>query len=170
MKLKYTIILFAICAFIIIFSNKYNKIGKTEPIVIEEKLVLPPQKEEIKEEEILDIALKYCDSYEEALLNAKKYKRPIFIYFGATWCGYCVKMTNETLNEAEVKDKLSKEYIVYIVDTDIDKNTTKKFKISGIPQYVIINDDESIELKAAGFKPKQEFLSWLSPKNVSLIH
>lgn len=179
MKVKDLIILFGICFFIVVIADKLknNKTIKQEipqEIVQEEIKETPVQEEIVQEDESKNIlqeeSLKYCESYDEALELAKKHKRSIFLYFGAPWCGYCVKMKNETLNDKEVMEKLSKEYVVYIVNTDVDKTTTRKYGISGIPQYLIIDQDETIALKDSGFKPKQDFISWLNPNKVSLLH
>lgn len=180
MKFKDLIILFGVCILVIMIAGKLknNKIKeqKVHQEIVEKEIqevpaqVAPTQEDEVIQDIPKEESLKYCESYDEALEVAKKHKRSIFLYFGAPWCGYCVKMKSETLNDKEVMEKLSKEYVVYIVNTDVDKTTTRKYGISGIPQYLIINDDESIVVKDSGFKPKQDFISWLNPKKVSFLH
>ena len=153
---------------IVIGTAKSSKIHQTQPPVIEEPIVVPNDPPE-KPPEIL----KDFTSYDEALKASKTYNRPIFLFFKAEWCGWCHKMKNETLSDAEVKDKLSKEYIVCIIDTDKDKVTTRKYQILGIPVSLVINSSETVLLKTSGNMPKKEFLDWLKSvsyvKNVSFI-
>jgi thiol:disulfide interchange protein len=113
--------------------------------------------------------LKDFTNYNEALAAAKQHKRPLFLYFGAEWCHWCKKMKADTLSTPEVKDKLGKEYVVCYIDTDKDKATARKYKVVGIPAYMVIASDETVITRASGFKSKAEFLDWLRPKLVSDI-
>src|SRR4051812_7857607 len=58
-------------------------------------------------------------TYPNALTLGREFKKPVFVYFGATWCPPCKTMKANTLNDARVKDKLT-NYIVLIVDCDQD--------------------------------------------------
>jgi len=107
--------------------------------------------------------------YKEALAASKTKQRPMFLYFGAEWCVYCKKMKSTTLADQDVKDKLSKEYVVCFIDTDKDRPTARQYKVRGIPAYMVVGSDEKVLLSATGVKAKTEFMSWLSPKEVSLI-
>lgn len=113
--------------------------------------------------------LKDFSNYAEALAASKAHKRPMFVYFGAEWCHWCKKMKADTLSTAAVKDKLGKEYVVCYIDTDKDKATARKYKVSGIPAYVVIASDETVITRGSGFKSQAEFLDWLRPKLVSDI-
>jgi hypothetical protein len=78
-------------------------------------------------------------------------------------------MKADTLSQPEVKEKLGKEYIVCFIDTDKDKATARKYKVTGIPAYMVVASDETVITRASGFKNKAEFLDWLRPKMVSDI-
>ena len=115
-------------------------------------------------------ALENFTNYKEALEASKKYNRPMFLYFGADWCGFCKKLKAETLSDAGIKDKLSKEYITYFVNVDKDRTTARKYKVSGIPAYMVVDSSETIIVRDSGFKSKEEMMTWLQPKNVSLLN
>lgn len=134
------------------------------PKPIDERI---PLFEEVDEKKEL-LPSKNVKTYEEAVKAAKAHKMPIFLYFGAEWCGPCKTMKATTLADEEVKTKLQ-DYIVLFVDVDKEKALTKKFKVNGIPSYMVIASDETILARTSGGKNKQEFLDWLKPKNVSLI-
>lgn len=135
------------------------------PPVVTPPVVTPPVVPPVTPEVILDT----FSDYKEALAAAKKHNRPIFLYFGAEWCGYCRKMKSETLSDAAVKEKLGKEYVTCIIDTDKDRSTARKFKVSGIPAYMVIDSSETVIVRDSGFKSKDDMLMWLRPKNVSFL-
>jgi len=117
--------------------------------------------------EISEILASFSN-YQEAIAAAKKHNRPLFLYFGAEWCGWCKKM-KETLSSPEVKDKLGKEYVTCLIDTDKDRATARKYKVSGIPAYMVVDGSETVVIRDSGFKSKDDMLVWLRPKNVSLL-
>ena len=134
------------------------------PPSIEEPEV-PPETPPEKPPELL----KNFATYSEALEASKKYNRPMFLYFKANWCGWCHKMSDETLSQPEVKERLGKEFVVCIIDTDVDKTTARKYQVTGIPSYMVVSSNEVALIRDSGFKSKSDFLQWLKPKNVSLI-
>lgn len=105
---------------------------------------------------------KQAKDFDEALAAAKEYNQNIFIYFGASWCPGCVKMKTQTLPEKDVKERLEKDFVQLIIDTDQDKTLARKFGIRGIPAYMILDKDGNILKKTSGFKSKTEFLAWLN--------
>jgi thioredoxin-related protein len=83
------------------------------------------------------------------------------LFFTASWCHWCDKMKQTTLNDAKVKAALA-NYSLQIVDIDQDRATAKKFGVRGVPAYVI-TDVQGAKIKSGdGYKPPDEFLSWLS--------
>lgn len=110
--------------------------------------------------------ISFFENYQEALAAAKKYDRPMFLYFETDWCKWCKKMKSETLFDDDVKYKLTTEYITCI---HRDKDLWKKYQIYSVPSYLILDSYENVVMKESGFKNKEEMMNWLKPKNVSLI-
>lgn len=97
--------------------------------------------------------LNWQDSFDEALLKAKKEKKPILIYFtGSDWCGPCIKL-NEKLFYTEKFEKLSsKKLVLYKADfptnTDLVSPETKvtneelsiRYAQSSFPTMIMVNE------------------------------
>jgi thiol:disulfide interchange protein len=158
--------------YIILFSlllvEKYHTYNSeiTKSVQAEEKLQTKKEPEQKKEPETIKTT---AESFKEALELSKKHDKPIFVYFGANWCYWCKKMKTDTLNEKDVKNKLDKEYITVFIDTDKDKETTQKFKVSAIPDYMILSSDEIVLKRATASKSKKDFLDWLKSEKTSRI-
>ncbi len=98
-------------------------------------------------------------SFSDAVDKASKQNKKLVVIFHAEWCGYCQKL-NGVLESSEVKEALA-PFIVWKVDTDEDKNTTKKYHITGLPSYIILSPDGSEVKKGSGYKSSADFISWL---------
>jgi hypothetical protein len=100
-------------------------------------------------------------NYAEAVSEAKKENKNIFIFFSADWCGYCTKMKSQTMNDDTVKDSL-KKYVYLYVNTDSDGEIVKKFKVNRLPSFVVVDKDEKQLKKHSGFMESVSFNKWLN--------
>lgn len=124
----------------------------------------PDPKIEIPEVEPEIKVPRTVSTYTEALAAAKEANCNIFLYFGAPWCGYCEQMKSTTLASQAVKDKLSNNFVVLIINTDEEKSIARKFGVRGIPAYMVVNDKGNVLRRTTGYKPPTEFLRWLGDK------
>lgn len=99
-------------------------------------------------------------SYREAIDFSKISGDPVFLYFGASWCGPCGQMKTTTLQDPAVLEEL-KKYIVWSVDVDQDQQLARQYHVTGIPAYFTVDGNEQIQKQASGFKPVPDFLAWL---------
>ena len=97
--------------------------------------------------------------YTDATTISKSTEKKIFLYFGASWCGYCSKMQS-LFKDPDVTNKMD-NYIVLKVDIDEDPELAKKFNVKTIPDYMLIDKDEDILKRNKGYKEKASFLNWL---------
>lgn len=103
-------------------------------------------------------------TYEEALALAKDSGKPVFIYFEADWCGYCVQMKKNVFPKNQVKKMLSENYIKIFIDVDEDKATKSLFKIKSLPTYIVVSPEGDVIQKHSGYMDLNNFLIWLEPK------
>ena len=99
-------------------------------------------------------------NYQEALEIAKRVNKPIFLYFYSDACHWCRKMKTETLDDPKVQAVLS-NYVVYYVNTAKETSVARKYGVSGIPAYFIIDSNERVQKRGIGYKGDSVFLIWL---------
>jgi thioredoxin 1 len=84
----------------------------------------------------------------ETLINSEK---PVLIDFFATWCGPCQNMI-------PILDKLKtvKKSSVTIIKIDVDKNQAlaKRFKIKGVPTFMIFKSGKMLWRESGTFTVK----------------
>lgn len=86
----------------------------------------------------------------------------ILYVFHAEWCAPCKKMERMTFGDKDVKNALQKYNVIH-VDTDKQPELKAKYKVTGIPAYVIVSptDPEKILKSGEGYKGPLEFRRWL---------
>jgi len=109
---------------------------------------------------VLFTAPKSADSYEKALEVAEKKNKNVLLYFTADWCGWCKKMEKDTFSKREVKRAL-KNYVIYVVDTDEEKELKSKYGVRGIPAFRIVTHKEKVLKSSSGYQEPKKFLNFL---------
>lgn len=99
-------------------------------------------------------------SYADAVASSKQTSKPLFVYFGATWCGPCQRMHADTLGNAAVKEKLA-GYTVWIADTDKEPELSNKFKVNAVPTYFVLDDKQQPKQQGTGYRDANAFIRWL---------
>jgi thioredoxin-related protein len=60
-------------------------------------------------------------SYDKAMAEAARTKRPVFVYFGRYGCGYCEKTNKEAFSDPVVRERFIEHYILTYVDSESGK-------------------------------------------------
>ncbi len=102
---------------------------------------------------ILPATAEWKTDFTAAKTEAKRDGKPILLDFtGSDWCGWCVKMKKDVLNEKAFKDFSDKSLVLVEVDFPQKKAQTAalkkansalqdKYKVGGFPTFVLINAD-----------------------------
>jgi thioredoxin 1 len=81
-------------------------------------------------------------------------KLPVVLEFGADWCPFCRQM--RPIVEAVALEHRD-TFIIGQLDIDENRQTTGKYKVRGIPAYIVFRDGEEIA-RTAGAMPKAVFV------------
>jgi len=103
------------------------------------------------------------DNYEKALAQAKTENKSVLLDFtGSDWCGWCIKMVEETLSKPEFTDYAAKNLVLVEVDFPNKKKLSdetkkqneelkKKFGARGYPTFVLVDKDGKELGKQVGY-------------------
>lgn len=98
--------------------------------------------------------------YAQALAEARRTGKKVFVYFEADWCPYCRAMKSEVLYDPAVQKKL-KDCLFVVVNTDRERAVADKFKVKWLPSYLLTDADEKVLKLDHGQKTLSKFLDWL---------
>jgi thiol:disulfide interchange protein len=83
----------------------------------------------------------------EALHDARRQDRPLFIDFAASWCKNCVAMDETVFNQDEVKDRLREFVVVRYAAEKPNEHPAREvldyFRVIGLPTYVVLRPHAS---------------------------
>ncbi len=100
-------------------------------------------------------------SWEEALAEAKKQDKVIFVDAYTTWCGPCKMMTQRIFPQAAVGKFYNANFIN--VKLDMEKGDglafRKKYGVRAFPTLLYINSDGEVVHKSMGFKQPEAFIA-----------
>ena len=82
-------------------------------------------------------------TFEEALKEAKKQGKPLFVDFYATWCGPCKKMEKTIFTQPQVGKLFNEKFISLQMDAEKPENveTAKKYKVDAFPTLGFIDTE-----------------------------
>lgn len=105
-------------------------------------------------------------SFDEALQQAFKQNKPVFIYGYTDWCGYCTKMNKSTFKEKEVNDYMNTYYINLSYDLEKGEGIyiASKYGLRSYPAYVLLSKDGELRDITFGYMKADKFMSWVNTK------
>lgn len=82
-------------------------------------------------------------TFQQALDEAKKQKKPLFVDFYAVWCVPCKRMAKEIFTQDSIGNYFNKKFINIQVDAEKPENATiaKQYKVEAYPTLAFIGND-----------------------------
>lgn len=100
-------------------------------------------------------------SLNTAMQKAKRAKKPVLLYFGATWCAPCKTMDKGTFKNASVAQE-SKKWVMLKLDGDKNQQLANKYKVLGTyPAFVFLKSNGTSVGKTVGYKNAQQMAQML---------
>jgi thiol:disulfide interchange protein len=94
-------------------------------------------------------AIAWQPSFEVALAQSKASGKPVMVDFGATWCGACRMMEEQTYPDAKVIAE-SKNFVMVKVDVDEHQDIAAHYGISSLPTTAWLRADGTAIVGAIG--------------------
>lgn len=104
--------------------------------------------------------IKWWTDFGAAQREAKDFKQPLVVDFGAEWCGWCKKLEQETFPAAEVQ-ALKDKFVWARIDTDATPEPAKQFEVEGLPTIVVLSPEGKLLARQEGFLPAAEMVVFL---------
>lgn len=82
---------------------------------------------------------------------------PVLVDFWAEWCGPCRRAAPEVKRTAEV---MAGRALVLKVDTEAHPDIAARFKVSGIPNFVVLKGGQPV-FQQAGLVDATQMMRWL---------
>lgn len=99
-------------------------------------------------------------TWEQALAEAKKQEKPIFVDAYTTWCGPCKMMSASVFTQADVGAFYNDNYICMKIDMEKPEGEKfqKTYPVSAYPTLMYIGNDGKLLKKVVGAKQVEDFI------------
>jgi len=84
------------------------------------------------------IELNWGNDYDEALLQAQKEKKLIYLFIGADRCKHCERFKKQTLSNKALVAKMKEDYILIYMSRD-QHFIPDKFEVYGAPRHYFLS-------------------------------
>lgn len=89
---------------------------------------------------------RWHSNLQDALSEAKKYRRPVFVDFRADWCAICRELEENVFQDREVVQRLAKYVLVRIDATGNEREAAElltRYRVIGLPTLIHLRPDGS---------------------------
>jgi thiol:disulfide interchange protein len=99
-------------------------------------------------------------TWDEAIAEAKKQERPIFVDAFTTWCGPCKMMSKSVFTNEEVGAFFNENFVSMKIDMEQPEGTKfqKTYPVSAYPTLYFIGSDGKVIKRIVGAMQVEEFI------------
>ncbi len=102
-------------------------------------------------------ALQFIDGYQQGLAAAAQQRKPLLVFFTASWCDYCHQMADEALLDPKVV-RLGQQFVCVRVDADAEPNVCRLLEVAGYPTLLFLSPRGVPLERVVGKRPGHEVL------------
>ncbi len=100
----------------------------------------------------------YTGTWTEALKEAQKQNKPLFVDAYATWCGPCKYMDKNVFTDEAVAKLYNEKFVSYKLDVDQETETASYYEIRAMPTYLFIDAEGEVIYRMTGAMGAEEFV------------
>lgn len=102
----------------------------------------------------------FTATFQQALDQAKRQNKLVFMDAYASWCGPCKMMKHKTFKNKNVADFYNKNFINIAVDMEKGEGPalSQTFQIEAYPTLIFVNPQGKLVAKAMGYHKANDFL------------
>jgi thiol-disulfide isomerase/thioredoxin len=82
--------------------------------------------------------LRFIDGYRAGVESAAAQRKPMLLFFTASWCGYCHQLAAEAFTDQSVVS-LSEQFVCVLIDADREPEVCRQFQVSGYPTIQFVS-------------------------------
>ncbi|MBF0452640.1 MAG: thioredoxin family protein [Candidatus Magnetomorum sp.] len=101
--------------------------------------------------------IQWINQFHEGLQLAKEQKKPVLIFFSASWCYWCRKLNQDVFMNDQVAS-LSDSFITVLIDVDKHPEWAKKFNVRGVPDVYFIDHTGKKVIQYTGNRLPEDML------------
>jgi thioredoxin-like negative regulator of GroEL len=102
-------------------------------------------------------AISFVDGYQRGCEVARRERKPMLLFFTASWCQYCHQMANEAFNQTQVTN-LSQRFVCVLIDADAEPQVCQHFQVRGYPTVQFLSPEGAPLHRVVGKRPGTQFL------------
>ncbi len=114
---------------------------------------------------LLSAELNWLNNYDEALAEAKRQNKGVYLFIGADVCRWCERFKKLTLSNQRAIDRLEEEYILLYLSRD-RHNIPKQFVTKGVPRHYFLTNRGEIIHADRGSREVDGFLDLIEEVNL----
>lgn len=92
---------------------------------------------------LYSVELDWSHDYEQALTQAEKEHKDVYLFIGADKCKFCDRFKKVTLSDKGIMQRLKKDYVLVYLSRD-QHPVPERFKIKGVPRHYFLSADGKI--------------------------
>jgi thioredoxin-like negative regulator of GroEL len=119
-----------------------------------EKSAAPPT-EIVTNPGIVRGSLRFIEGYQAGYAAAVEQKKPMLIFFTASWCHYCHQLAADAFNDATVVN-LSERFVCVLIDADREPEICSYFRVRSYPTIQFVSARGHLLNRMVGKRPGRE--------------
>jgi thioredoxin-like negative regulator of GroEL len=118
------------------------------------KPVAPPPAQATKPA-IVRGSLRFIEGYEAGYAAAAEQKKPMLLFFTASWCHFCHQLAADAFNDATVVS-LSERFVCVLIDADREPHVCSYFRVRSYPTIQFVSARGQLLNRMVGKRPGRE--------------